>query len=114
MQLRAFDRHEPWAPPFTILINYVYSLRNGDRLQIISTTRFTNELSVGVSAGKFPYAIAALPGYIRSEWDSPSFRPYRDAFPEDVRDSPEQLMSYVREVSEKDIKVSCLKQLQGQ
>ncbi|RPB11484.1 acireductone synthase-like protein [Morchella conica CCBAS932] len=61
----------------------------------------------------FPYAIAALPGYIRSEWDSPSFRPYRDAFPEDVRDSPEQLMSYVREVSEKDIKVSCLKQLQG-
>ncbi|KAL7272316.1 enolase-phosphatase E1 [Rhizina undulata] len=61
----------------------------------------------------FPYALAALPAFLKAQWDSPSFQPYREAFPEDVKDTPAHLEAYVRELSEKDLKVSCLKQLQG-
>lgn len=83
-------------------------MKRRSSLILISTDLLTG------SNRQFPYALSALPGYLRSEWDKPFFRPYREAFPEDVRDTPEQLMAYVRELSEKDIKVGCLKQLQGQ
>jgi hypothetical protein len=62
---------------------------------------------------QFPYALEVLPDFLHHNWDEPSFKPYRDAFPEDARDTPEHLESYVRELTAQDLKVACLKQLQG-
>jgi len=61
----------------------------------------------------FPYALHALPAYLRENWSSPDFEPYKAMFPEHARQSPDVLESYVRELTEKDVKVPCLKGLQG-
>jgi len=61
----------------------------------------------------FPYALRVLPAYLREHWTSPDFEPYKAAFPEHAHRSPEALETYVRELSEKDVKVPCLKGLQG-
>lgn len=62
---------------------------------------------------QFPYALRVLPAYLREHWTSPEFEPYKAAFPEHAHRSPEALETYVRELSEKDVKVPCLKGLQG-
>jgi hypothetical protein len=62
---------------------------------------------------QFPYALDVLPAFLRDNWNEPSFQPYREAFPDHARDTPEHLESYVRELTAKDLKVACLKQLQG-
>ncbi|CCX34231.1 Similar to Enolase-phosphatase E1; acc. no. C7Z9X4 [Pyronema omphalodes CBS 100304] len=61
----------------------------------------------------FPYALAALPKYLEEHWDDEDFKPYRDAFPEGHRENKDVLEAYVRELTAKDVKVACLKQLQG-
>ncbi|KAK5132352.1 hypothetical protein LTR08_009187 [Meristemomyces frigidus] len=61
----------------------------------------------------FPYAIEALPHVLATKWDNPTFQPYRDAFPEDVRASPEKLRAHVEDLTKRDIKVAYLKNLQG-
>ncbi|KAI5790240.1 HAD-like domain-containing protein, partial [Geopyxis carbonaria] len=61
----------------------------------------------------FPYALEVLPSYLQENWSDSSFEKYRDAFPEEVRGTPQSLEAYVRELSAKDLKVPCLKQLQG-
>jgi len=62
---------------------------------------------------QFPYALEVLSDFLRHNWDDASFKPYRDAFPENARDTPEHLETYVRELTAQDLKVACLKQLQG-
>jgi enolase-phosphatase E1 len=62
---------------------------------------------------QFPYALQALPDVLDSQWNSPSFRPYRDAFPEEYRASPSTLLAHVQELMSRDVKISYLKSLQG-
>ena len=61
----------------------------------------------------FPYALDVLPGFLHENWSAPEFAPYRDAFPAEACDTPEHLEAYVRELTAQDLKVPCLKQLQG-
>ncbi|KAF8453778.1 HAD-like domain-containing protein [Terfezia claveryi] len=61
----------------------------------------------------FPYALNTLPKFLKKNWSSPDFAPYKAAFPEHAQESPAALQSYVRELTEKDVKVTCLKNLQG-
>lgn len=61
----------------------------------------------------FPYALSALPKFLEENWSSPEFAPYKAAFPDHAQESSTALESYVRELTEKDVKVACLKSLQG-
>ncbi|KAH8821574.1 HAD-like domain-containing protein [Xylogone sp. PMI_703] len=61
----------------------------------------------------FPYALQALPSTLATQWDSPEFQPYRDAFPEGHRSSPAAFDQHVRDLMAKDLKISYLKSLQG-
>ncbi|KAK4903878.1 enolase-phosphatase E1 [Elasticomyces elasticus] len=61
----------------------------------------------------FPYAIRALPQVLKQKWDDSAFTPYRDAFPEEYRSSPEALQAHVEDLTRRDVKVAYLKNLQG-
>ncbi|KAL1889790.1 enolase-phosphatase E1 [Sporothrix stenoceras] len=61
----------------------------------------------------YPYSLSALPETLASKWDSPSFAPYRDAFPAEYRASPEALTAHVHDLVARDVKASYLKGLQG-
>jgi enolase-phosphatase E1 len=50
---------------------------------------------------------------LATQWDSASFRSYRDAFPEEHRTSPEALQAHVEDLTRRDVKVAALKNLQG-
>lgn len=63
---------------------------------------------------QFPYALKALPSVLAEKWDDPDFKPYRDAFPEETHKSPEALEAHVKDLTERDVKVAYLKNLQGQ
>lgn len=63
---------------------------------------------------QFPYALKALPSVLAETWDDPDFKPYRDAFPEEARRSREALEAHVKDLTERDVKVAYLKNLQGQ
>jgi enolase-phosphatase E1 len=62
---------------------------------------------------QFPYAIKALPDVLASQWGSEAFKPYKDDFPEDVRESPEALQVHVEDLTQRDVKIAYLKNLQG-
>ncbi|CAK7213676.1 enolase-phosphatase E1 [Sporothrix curviconia] len=62
---------------------------------------------------QYPYSLSALPETLASKWDSPSFAPYRDAFPEEYRASPAALTAHVQDLVARDVKASYLKSLQG-
>jgi enolase-phosphatase E1 len=61
----------------------------------------------------FPFALNALPQILDEQWDSPAFAEYRNAFPEEYRDSREALEAHVRDLVARDVKISYLKGLQG-
>ncbi|KAK5172525.1 enolase-phosphatase E1 [Saxophila tyrrhenica] len=61
----------------------------------------------------FPYALTALPAVLESKWDSEEFKPYKDAFPEEARTSPQALQAHVEDLTKRDVKVAYLKNLQG-
>ncbi|KIW26375.1 2,3-diketo-5-methylthio-1-phosphopentane phosphatase [Cladophialophora immunda] len=61
----------------------------------------------------FPYALKALPDVLASKWDDPTFVSYRDAFPEPAASSPEAFEAHVRDLTERDVKIAYLKNLQG-
>ncbi|KAF5541038.1 enolase-phosphatase e1 [Fusarium phyllophilum] len=61
----------------------------------------------------FPYALEALPKVLDQEWDSPEFAKYRDAFPEEYRNSRSDFEAHVRDLVKRDVKVAYLKSLQG-
>jgi enolase-phosphatase E1 len=62
---------------------------------------------------QFPYAIKALPDVLASQWDSEAFKPYKNDFPEDARESPEALQAHVEDLTQRDVKIAYLKNLQG-
>ncbi|KAI2642620.1 enolase-phosphatase E1 [Xylaria nigripes] len=61
----------------------------------------------------FPYALRVLPETLEAQWDSPHFAKYKDAFPPEHRSSKHELAAHVRDLMDKDIKISYLKALQG-
>jgi enolase-phosphatase E1 len=62
---------------------------------------------------QFPYALKALPSVLETQWDSPRFAPYREAFPAEHRASPAALNAHVKDLTERDVKIAYLKNLQG-
>ncbi|EFX00140.1 enolase-phosphatase e-1s [Grosmannia clavigera kw1407] len=62
---------------------------------------------------RYPYALRVLPETLASKWESPSFAPYRDAFPAEYRASPAALTAHVHDLVAGDIKAPYLKSLQG-
>ncbi|EME86832.1 uncharacterized protein MYCFIDRAFT_29854, partial [Pseudocercospora fijiensis CIRAD86] len=61
----------------------------------------------------FPYAIKALPQVLATKWEEPEFAQYRDAFPEEHRQSPGALQAHVEDLTKRDVKIAYLKNLQG-
>ncbi|KAI0115317.1 enolase-phosphatase E1 [Daldinia grandis] len=61
----------------------------------------------------FPYALNVLPEILKTQWDSPGFAKYRDAFPSEYSSSKDALEAHVRDLVEKDVKIPYLKSLQG-
>ncbi|KAL7626729.1 enolase-phosphatase E1 [Parahypoxylon ruwenzoriense] len=61
----------------------------------------------------FPYALKALPETLKTQWNSPDFAKYRDAFPSEYSSSKEALEAHFRDLVEKDVKIPYLKSLQG-
>lgn len=61
----------------------------------------------------FPYALTALPEVAKTKWDDPNFITYRDAFPQEHRESPEKLVAHVEDLTKRDVKIAYLKNLQG-
>ncbi|KAI9721504.1 MAG: hypothetical protein M1812_002266 [Candelaria pacifica] len=43
----------------------------------------------------FPYTFKTLPQVVEQKWDHQKFKPYRDAFPEGVRDDPHAFQQHV-------------------
>ncbi|KAK0803062.1 enolase-phosphatase E1 [Friedmanniomyces endolithicus] len=62
---------------------------------------------------KFPYALRALPAVLATQWTSPNFIPYRQAFPPEHSTSPSALHTHVEDLPNRDVKVAYLKDLQG-
>jgi enolase-phosphatase E1 len=62
---------------------------------------------------QFPHALKALPDVLKSKWDSEDFKPYRDAFPEEAKASPEALQAHVEDLTRRDVKIAYHKNLQG-
>ncbi|TVY29003.1 Enolase-phosphatase E1 [Lachnellula hyalina] len=65
------------------------------------------------AAHKFPYALEVLPSTLATQWNSPAFAPYRDAFPPSHRSTPAALLAHVRDLMSQDLKIPYLKSLQG-
>ncbi|KAI1484298.1 enolase-phosphatase E1 [Daldinia eschscholtzii] len=61
----------------------------------------------------FPYALSVLPETLKTQWDSPDFAKYRDAFPSEYSSSKDALEAHVRDLVERDVKISYLKSFQG-
>lgn len=66
-----------------------------------------------VRLSQFPYALESLPKVLDQEWDSTEFAQYRNAFPEEYRNSRSALEAHVRDLVARDVKISYLKSLQG-
>lgn len=54
-----------------------------------------------------------MPRTLDEEWDSPEFAPYRNAFPKQYRTLRSAFEAHVRDLINRDVKVSYLKALQG-
>ena len=78
---------------------------------VVPYRRFANLISLCI---QFPYALASLPKVLDEQWDSPDFAQYRDAFPDEYRNSREAFETHVRDLVARDVKASYLKALQGQ
>lgn len=50
---------------------------------------------------------------MESKWNDLTFVPYRDAFPEEFRSSPEALQAHVEDLTRRDVKIAYHKDLQG-
>ncbi|KAK0933068.1 enolase-phosphatase E1, partial [Friedmanniomyces endolithicus] len=60
-----------------------------------------------------PYALRALPAVLATQWNSPDFIPYRQAFPPHHSASPATLQAHVEDLTNRDVKIAYLKDLQG-
>jgi enolase-phosphatase E1 len=50
---------------------------------------------------------------LANKWGDSTFLPYRDAFPEAARSSPEAFEAHVKDLTQRDVKIAYLKNLQG-
>ncbi len=64
-------------------------------------------------SGKFRYALEALPDVLATKWDDGTFKTYCDSFPESATVSREAFEAHVKDLTERDVKVAYLKDLQG-
>ena len=62
---------------------------------------------------QFPYALKALPEVVDNKWQDKGFAEYRDAFPAEHRTSPATFLEHVRDLTQRDVKIAYLKNLQG-
>jgi hypothetical protein len=62
---------------------------------------------------QFPYAIDALPRVLETKWDDKDFKQYRDAFPQSATESPAAFQAHVEDLTQRDVKIASLKDLQG-
>lgn len=62
---------------------------------------------------QFPYALEALPDTLDSQWDSPQFAQYRNAFPPECAASQAAFIEHVKDLMSRDVKIWYLKNLQG-
>jgi enolase-phosphatase E1 len=76
-------------------------------------TTYHPKVSWANTSFQFPYALNALPGTLEAQWDDPNFAKYRDAFPPEYKLSKDELAAHVRDLMQKDVKISYLKSLQG-
>lgn len=82
------------------------------RFRETDTGRSTNTKLTALTI-QFPYAINALPKVLSTKWDDSDFKPYRDAFPDTARASPEAFQEHVEDLTRGDVKIAYLKNLQG-
>jgi enolase-phosphatase E1 len=68
---------------------------------------------IRVGAVQFPYALRVLPDTLKTQWDSPNFKKYRDAFPEEHSGSKEAFETHFKDLVDRDVKIAYLKGLQG-
>ncbi|KAK3692782.1 enolase-phosphatase E1 [Podospora appendiculata] len=61
----------------------------------------------------FPYALEALPDTLKTQWDSPQFSKYKDAFPSEYAATQTAFTSHVEDLMRRDVKAPYLKSLQG-
>ncbi|KAK3357474.1 enolase-phosphatase E1 [Lasiosphaeria hispida] len=61
----------------------------------------------------FPYALEALPGTLKAQWDTPQFAQYRDAFPAEHAVNETAFTDHVKDLMRRDVKAPYLKSLQG-
>lgn len=50
---------------------------------------------------------------MESKWDDEDFKPYKEAFPAEAQESPEALQAHVEDLTQRDVKIASLKNLQG-
>ncbi|KAK0251388.1 enolase-phosphatase E1 [Friedmanniomyces endolithicus] len=62
---------------------------------------------------KFPFALRALPAVLATQWNTSTFIPYRQAFPPQHSASPATLQAHVEDLTNRDVKIAYLKDLQG-
>ena len=62
---------------------------------------------------QFPYALKPLPDMLADNWSREPFKSYRVAFPDSANSSPEAFEAHVKDLTERDVKVAYLKNLQG-
>jgi len=62
---------------------------------------------------KFPYALKALPRVAKAQWWEPSFQEYIKDFPEHAQTNEYTLISHVEDLTQRDVKIASLKNLQG-
>lgn len=83
----------------------------------ISTSQFQNLIhplhDTNRHRHQFPYALKALDHLLATQWDSPAFTPYRDAFPPEYTTSPDAFRAHVHDLVIRDVKIAYLKNLQG-
>jgi enolase-phosphatase E1 len=103
--------HQPVS--ITTPPNKAIPIRNPPHLHSRLLNSLTNLNRTNRAPIQFPYALRALPRTLATEWDSPSFTPYREAFPPAHRTSPSALESHVRDLMSQDLKIPYLKALQG-
>ncbi|CAK7271162.1 enolase-phosphatase E1 [Sporothrix epigloea] len=68
---------------------------------------------MAAAATKTAIRVVLLDIVLKTKWDSPSFAPYRDAFPKECRTKPATLTAHVQDLVARDVKASYLKSLQG-
>ncbi|KAH6654371.1 HAD-like domain-containing protein [Truncatella angustata] len=61
----------------------------------------------------FPYALRVLPEIVKTQWDHPKFKEYRNFFPVEYKDNQDAFQAHVVDLVSRDVKISYLKNLQG-